>query len=227
MSRRGVSYCTAKKSSSHPETFGKGEYEGIVASETSNNSCIGGALIPLLTLGVPGSPPAAMLLGALMIHGIRPGPMLEFESPGFLVKMGAIVALAACVMWLLGLTLSKQVVKLLRVPAPLFLPVVGVLCIIGSYSLANQTFNLYLMVIVGIITYFLGEMGYPVAPVVIGLILGLMFDENLRRALMVSQGSFMPVFTRPVALIFFILIVLIVLSQTPFWPRAKKVSQKL
>jgi len=221
-----VAYGTAKKTSKHPEEFGKGSYEGIIASETSNNSCIGGALIPLLTLGVPGSPPAAMLLGAMMLHGLKPGPMLEFESPGFLMKMTAILFLAATTMWLCGLTISKQVVKLLRVPASLFLPIVGVLCIIGSYSLANQTFNLYLMVIVGLIMYFLSEMGYPVAPVVIGLILGLMVDENLRRALMVSQGSLMPIFTRPVALIFFLMIVAIIVSQTPIYQRVMKRHKK-
>ena len=113
--------------------------------------------------------------------------------------------------------LAKQVVKVLRIPTQIFMPIIGVLCIIGSYSLGLNIFNLYLMLPVGIIAYFLTEMGYPIAPLVIGVILGPMADENLRRALMVSQGSFMPVFTRPVSLILFLIIVWTIVSQFQFY----------
>ncbi len=219
-----TSYGTAKKASKHPEEFGKGSYSAIVASETANNSCIGGALIPLYTLGIPGSPPAAMLLGALMLHGLTPGPLLLIENPKFLPETGAILLLAAAAMWVIGIFLAKQVVKVLRIPQPVLMPIVGLLCIIGSYSLGNNIFNLYLMVPIGIVAYFLGEMGYPIAPLVIGMILGPMADESLRRALMVSQGSFAPMFTRPVSLVLVILIALTVISQFPF---AKKVTDKL
>ncbi len=219
-----TSYGTAKKASKHPEEFGKGSYSAIVASETANNSCIGGALIPLYTLGIPGSPPAAMLLGALMLHGLTPGPLLLIENPKFLPETGAILLLAAAAMWVIGIFLAKQVVKVLRIPQPVLMPVVGLLCIIGSYSLGNNIFNLYLMVPIGIVAYFLGEMGYPIAPLVIGMILGPMADESLRRALMVSQGSFVPMFTRPVSLILVILITLTVASQLPF---AKKITDRL
>jgi putative tricarboxylic transport membrane protein len=116
-------------------------------------------------------------------------------------------------MWVVGMLLAKQVVKVLRIPTQIFMPIIGVLCIIGSYALGMNIYNLYLMLPVGIISYFLIEMGYPIAPLVIGVILGPMADENLRRALMVSQGSFLPVFTRPVALILFLIIVWTVLSQ--------------
>lgn len=127
-------------------------------------------------------------------------------------------------MWVIGIFLAKQVVKVLRIPQPVLMPVVGLLCIIGSYSLGNNIFNLYLMVPIGIVAYFLGEMGYPIAPLVIGMILGPMADESLRRALMVSRGSFVPMFTRPVSLILVILIVLTVASQFPF---AKKLTDRL
>jgi putative tricarboxylic transport membrane protein len=116
-------------------------------------------------------------------------------------------------MWVVGILLAKQVVKVLRIPPPLFMPIIGVLCIIGSYSLGLNIFNLYLMLPVGIVSYFLIEMGYPIAPLVIGVILGPMADENLRRALMVSQGSFLPVFQRPVSLMLFLIIVWTVISQ--------------
>ncbi len=211
-----TSYGAAKRASKHPEEFGKGSYSAIVASETANNACIGGALIPLYTLGIPGSPPAAMLLGALMLHGLNPGPLLLIENPTFLPETGAILLLAAAAMWIMGMYLTKQVIRILRIPQTILMPVVGLLCIIGSYSLGNNIFNLYLMVPVGILSYFLGEMGYPIAPLVIGMILGPMADESLRRALMVSNGSFLPMFTRPVSLILVILIAFTLLSQLPF-----------
>src|SRR6056297_4270714 len=111
--------------------------------------------------------------------------------------------------------LVKQVIKVLRISPAIFMPVIAILCVIGSYSLGLNIFNLYLMLLVGILAYFLTEMKYPIAPLVIGVILGPMADSNLRRALMVSKGSFLPIFTRPVALILFLVIVLLVLSQIP------------
>jgi len=214
-----VSYGTAKNTSKHPETFGKGELKGVLASETANNACVGGAMIPLLNLGIPGSPPAAMLLGALMLHGVTPGPMITFEHPTFITEVAAILLLASCAMWITGMILAKQVVKVLRIPTQIFMPIIGVLCIIGSYSLGLNIYNLYLMLPVGIICYFLTTMGYPIAPLVIGAILGPMADENVRRALMVSQGSFMPVFQRPVSLILFLIIVLTIISQFGWYKR--------
>lgn len=212
-----VSYGTAKKTSKHPERFGTGCEEGIVASETANNACIGGAMIPLLSMGIPGSPPAAMLLGALLLHGVAPGPMLEIERPGFTLGISAILLLASFAMWVLGMLLAKQVVKLLRVPPALFMPVVAVLCLIGSYSLGLKVFNLYLMIPMGIITYYLTNMGYPIPPLVIGVILGTMADANLRRGLMVSQGSIAPFFTRPVALVLLVVIILTFVTNMGFY----------
>ena len=208
-----VSYGTAKNTSKHPERFGKGEITAVLSTEVANNACVGGAMIPLLNLGIPGSPPAAMLLGALMLHGVTPGPMITFEHPTFIMEVAAILLLASITMWVVGMLMAKQVVKVLRIPVQLFMPIIGILCIIGSYSLGMNIWNLYLMLPVGIISYFLIEMGYPIAPLVIGVILGPMADENLRRALMVSQGSFLPVFTRPVSLILFLVIVWTVVSQ--------------
>jgi len=219
-----VSYGTAKKSSKHPEKFGTGYEEGIIASEVANNACIGGAMIPLLSMGIPGSPPAAMLLGALMLHGVAPGPMLEIEKPGFTLGISAILLLASIAMWVVGMLLAKQVVKLLKVPPALFMPVVAVLCLIGSYALGLKVFNLYLMIPMGILTYYLTNMGYPIPPLVIGVILGSMADANLRRGLMVSQGSLAPFFTRPVALILLLIILFTFISNTKGY---KKLLQRI
>ena len=220
-----VSYGTAKNTSNHPETFGKGELKGVLASETANNACVGGAMIPLLNLGIPGSPPAAMLLGALMLHGVTPGPMITFEHPDFILEVAAILLLASMSMWVVGMVMAKQVVKILKIPTQIFMPIIGMLCVIGSYSLGLNIFNLYLMLPVGIICFFLTEMGYPIAPLVIGVILGPMADENIRRALMVSKGSFMPIFERPVSLILFVIIVWTIASQLP-WYKKKSAAVK-
>ncbi len=214
-----VSYGTAKNTSKHPERYGEGEPAGVISSETANNACIGGALIPLLTLGIPGSPPAVMLLGALMLHGVNPGPMITFERPGFLLEVTAILLLASLAMWINGILLARQVVKVLRVPTTIFLPIIAVLCVIGSYALGLNIINLYLMVAVGVAAYFLTEYEYPISPLVIGVILGPMADENLRRALMISEGSFVPFFTRPVSLILIAVILLTILSQIPAYKR--------
>jgi len=210
-----VSYGVAKNTSSHPETYGKGEVEAVVSTECANNACIGGALIPLLTLGIPGSPPAAMLLGALMLHNVTPGPMIEFEHPGFIMSFTAILLLAAIAMWMSGMVLARQVVKVLRIPPALFMPIIGVLCVLGSYSLGLQIVNLYLMVIVGIAAYFLTEMEYLIAPLVIGVILGPMADENLRRGLMVAGGDVTEFFTRPWCIGLLSIIALTIISQIP------------
>jgi len=155
---------------------------------------------------------------AILIHGYRRlVQMLEIEHPGFTLKVSAILLLASFAMWVIGILLAKQVVKLLRVPATLFMPVVAVLCLIGSYALGLKVFNLYLMIPMGILSYYLTDMGYPLPPLVIGVILGGMADANLRRGLMVSQGSLAPFFTRPVALILLIVIVLTFVTNTSMY----------
>lgn len=219
-----ISYGAAKNSSKHPERFGTGEVKAVISTETANNACIGGAMIPLLSLGIPGSPPAAMLLGALLLHGVQPGPVLMSEHPKFMLQVAAILLLSSFTMWVVGMVLAKQVVKVLSIPPAVFMPIIAVLCVLGSYSLGLRVFNLYLMIPVGIIAYFLTEMGYPIAPLVIAVILGPMADENLRRALMVSQGSLLPIFKRPVSLILVIAILITVLSQTRLF---KTITNKL
>jgi putative tricarboxylic transport membrane protein len=147
--------------------------------------------------------------------------MITFEHPNFIIEVASILLLASLAMWVVGMLMARQVVKVLRIPTQIFMPIIGMLCMIGSYALGLNIYNLYLMLPVGIISYFLIEMGYPIAPLVIGVILGPMADENLRRALMVSQGSFFPIFTRPVSLILFLIIVWTVVSPLPFFKNLK------
>ena len=166
--------------------------EDIIASETANNAAIGGALIPMLSLAIPGSPPSAVLLGALQLHGIRPGPMLTFDQPEFIPYMAALMLLASFMMRFSGWGICQIAPKILRVPFFILMPVVGVLSIIGAYALNVNMFDLTIMFIFGIIGYIFMKLQIPAAPIVLGLILGGMADSNFRRALQASQGGFTP-----------------------------------
>lgn len=217
-----LSYDTAKRSSKHPEEFGKGSFEGIIASETANNAAIGGALIPMLSLAIPGSPPSAVLLGALQLHGIRPGPMLTFDQPEFIPYMAALLLLASFMMRFSGWGICQIAPKILRVPFFILMPVVGVLSIIGAYALNVNMFDLTIMFVFGIIGYIFMKLQIPAAPIVLGLILGGMADSNFRRALQASQGSFTPFVTRPLSIIVLVLIFFTIFSQTPIYAGLKK-----
>lgn len=210
-----VAYGIARKTNKNPEEFGKGKPEGVIATATANQACVGGAMIPLLSLGIPGSPPAVMLLGALMLHNIAPGPMLLKTNPTFIPEVTAILFAAAIAMWICGMILSKQVVYILRIPQTLFMPLIAVLCVIGSFALGLRVFNLYLMGIIGIISYFFLKLRIPIAPLVIGVILGPMADTSLRTGLKTTGGSLWPMIERPISLALVIIILLILSSQIP------------
>ena len=208
-----VSYDFAKKASREKEKYGKGSIEGLMAAETGNNAAIPGAIIPVLSLAVPGSAPAAVLLGAMLIHGIRPGPLLMIENPDFVYQVVAMIFLATCAMFILGLSLIRVFVKILIIPKQKLMPVVFALCVIGSYALTAKMFDVLVMAVFGIIGYAMKEMGYPVAPFVLGIILGDLLDNNLRRSLILTDGNIIPFFTRPISLVFFLFILLTILSQ--------------
>lgn len=207
-----VSYGVGKGFSKNPEEFGKGSYEGLLSSETANNACIGGALIPLLVLGIPGSPPAAALLGALMINNVTPGPTID---PMLIIRIVAILVLASLTMFVLGLFMARIFISVLRLPQTVFLPVVLVLTTIGSFSVGGGVNDLFLMVVVGLVSYALIHMEYPIAPLVIGVILGGLFDETFRRSLLVADGNVLAIIERPGAAILIILNLVLVLSQIP------------
>lgn len=207
-----MAYFAAKSTSREKEKFGKGSYEGIVAAETGNNAAIGGALIPLLTLSIPGSPPAAVLLGAFLLHGIRPGPMLMFEFPGFLQQLGGIMLVVSFVLLISGILVAKFFIKALDIPPKILMPIVAVLSVIGAYAIHIRIFDVYVMLFLGVCYYFLFKLKYPVAPFVLGVILGPMIDENLRRAFWV-HGGLLPVLTRPIALVLFVGVLVLILSQ--------------
>jgi len=194
-----VAYIAAKKRSKHPEKFGKGCIDGIVAPETANNAGIGGAMIPLLTLGIPGDAVTAILLGGFMIHGIQPGPML-FVSQGELVyTIFAALILATILMLVLEFYGLRIFIKLLAVPKHILLPIIMVLCVVGAFGLSSRIFDVWTIVFFGLLGYGFVKGGIPPAPFIIGFILGPMAETNFRRGLMLSDGSFMGFLTSPIS----------------------------
>ncbi|MFP4066437.1 MAG: tripartite tricarboxylate transporter permease [Spirochaetaceae bacterium] len=212
-----VSYDFARRASKHPEEYGKGSYEGMISSEIGNNAAVAGAMIPVLSLAVPGSAPAAVLLAAMFIHGVRPGPMIMTENPEFVFTVVAMVFLATCAMFVLGLSMVKGLVKVLQVPRQKLMPIVFVLCVIGAYAVQQRGFDIGVMVVFGLLGYFMKEMDYPVAPMVLGIILGDILDPNLRRALVITDGNLIPFFTRPISAVLVAFIVFTMVSRSKWF----------
>lgn len=210
-----VSYAAARRKSKEKETFGKGSTEGLVAAETGNNASIPGAIIPVLTLAIPGSAPAAVLLAAMMIHGIRPGPLIMIESPAFVFEVVWMIALASVAMGIFGLMLARPLLLVLRIPRERLMPIVYALCVIGPFAITQRLFDVYVMVAFGILGFLMRRMDYPMAPLVLGIILGDILDRNLRRALVLADGDLTPFFTRPISMVLWMTTLLIVLVGIP------------
>jgi len=209
------SYAAAKRASKEPETFGKGSIDGLMAAETGDNACVPGAVIPVLTLGIPGSAPAAVLMAAMLIHGVRPGPMIMIEAPSFVYDVVAMMMFSAIGILIYGLTLTKLLIKVLMVPKPVIIPIIFVLCVVGSFAIASRLFDVWVMLGFGVVGFLLRRFNFPVAPLVLGMVLGDLMEKGLRRGLVLSDGSLEPFFMRPISAVVWITIVLVVALKFP------------
>ncbi len=217
-----VSYALAKRFSREKDRYGKGSEEGLISAETGNSAAVPGAIIPVLTLAVPGSAPAAVLLAAMVIHGVRPGPLIMIENPSFVYDVAATLIYAAFAITLLGLLLSGSLLQVLRIPRERLMPVIFVLCTVGSFAIANRLFDVLVMVCFGIAGFLLRQMKFPMAPIVLGLVLGSLLDKNLRRGLILSDGSLEPFLTRPIsAVLMGVTLLSVALVLIPFGRRKK------
>jgi putative tricarboxylic transport membrane protein len=210
-----TSYAAAKRASKEKEKFGHGSIEGLMAAETGDNACVPGAIIPVLTLSVPGSAPAAVLMAAMLIHGVRPGPLIMVEAPQFVYDVVAMMFFATLGILLYGLVLTKLLVQVLRVPYQVIVPIIFVLCTIGSFAIAARLFDVWVMLGFGIVGFILRKLNYPMAPLVLGLVLGDLMEKNLRRGLVLSDGNIAPFFERPISLGMFLVILAVVLYKVP------------
>jgi putative tricarboxylic transport membrane protein len=205
-----TSYAAAKRASKEPETFGKGSIDGLMAAETGNSAAVPGAVIPVLTLAIPGSAPAAVLMAAMLIHGIQPGPMIMIQSPTFVYDVVAMMMLASLGILFYGLTLTKLMIRTLQVPQTVMVPIILVLCTVGSFAIAGRLFDIWVMLGFGVLGFVLRQYNYPMAPLVLGIVLGDLMEKNVRRGLVLSDGSLEPFFTRPISLVIWISIALII-----------------
>lgn len=197
-----VSYAVARNASDEPDSFGKGNPQGIVASEAANNACIGGALIPLLTLGIPGDTPAAMLLGALMIQGIAPGPLIFEKNGDIMYAIYAAVALSAIFMVLLESLGTNLFIKLLKIPSCYLMPMIIVLCSVGAFSSNSRMFDVWCVLVFGLLGFVMMKSRYPLPPLILGYILGPILEENLRRSMQyMTGGNYSEVFNHPAAIV--------------------------
>ena len=215
-----LAYGQAKKITRHPSCpFGEGAYEGLVASESANNACIGGALIPMLTLAVPGDAVTAIILSVFYIHGLQPGPTF--------LKMGAVHfyeilagGLIGCVFLLvLGLLVAPRISKVINIPKRIMMPIVAVLCVIGAYACNRRIFDVGLMIFFGVLGFILRRRQFATAPVTLGLVLGGMMDSNFRRAVSLASTSETPLktmFWRPITMVLLVLTLVTLLGNMPF-----------
>ena len=209
------SYAAAKRASKEKEKFGKGSIDGLMAAETGDNACVPGAIIPVLTLQVPGSAPAAVLMAAMLIHGVKPGPMIMIESPQFVYDVVAMMLIATIGIFIYGLVLTKLLVQVLRVPTTIIVPMLFVLCVVGTYALSSRLFDVWTMLLFGVLGYVLRKFQFPVAPMVLGIVLGDLMEKSLRRGLVLSDGDLLPFISRPISAVLFAAIVITVVLRIP------------
>jgi putative tricarboxylic transport membrane protein len=207
-----ISYAVEKRLSKHPERFGTGTIEGVAGPESANNAATGGAFIPLMTLGIPPNVIMAMLLGALMIHGVTPGPLMMKQNPN--VFWGVIVSMyiGNIMLLILNLPLITIWVQVLKVPYKILFPLILLFCLIGVYTVMNSVFDIYIMLFFGVMGYLMKKFGYEGAPLVLAFVLGPLMENNLRKSLIISQGDFSIFFVRPLAAASLIIALLLLIS---------------
>ncbi|MEZ5479132.1 MAG: tripartite tricarboxylate transporter permease [Thiolinea sp.] len=222
-----LAYDHAKRITKNPEVpFGQGAKEGLVAPEAANNAAVGGAYIPMLTLGIPGDAVTAVFIGALFIHGLNPGPLLLVEKPEmFWFTVGNLV-LANIFLLIFGLTGIKVFAKIVEMPKGILIPLILLLSIVGSYAINNSVADIWWMLGFGILGYFMKQYGYQVGPVILGVILSRLMDDNWRRAIISDQESlpllFANLFKSPLSIVLLLTVVLLLVSQTPLWTWGKR-----
>jgi putative tricarboxylic transport membrane protein len=222
-----ISYALEKKLSKHPERFGKGAIEGVAAPESANNSAATSSFIPLLTLGIPGNASIAMIFAALLIHGVRPGPLLVAEKPEVFWGLVASMYIGNIMLLVLNLPLIGLWVKLLRVPYPLLAPLILVFVLIGAYSVNNSTFDVGITIAFGFFGYLMRKFNFEPAPLVLAMILGPQLEASLRRSLIYSHGDLMVFFERPIAGVLMALALLMLLSPVFHWALSSRLSKSV
>ena len=207
---------------SDPEVpFGDGAIEGLVAPETANNAAVGGAFIPMLTLGIPGDAVTAIMIGGLFIHGLNPGPMLMIDHPNMFWFIVSALFIANLFMLIFGLTGIRVFTKIVEMPRSVLIPLIMLLSVVGAYAVNNAITDIYWMLGFGVFGYFMRLYGYPLGPVILGVILSRLLDDNWRRAVISERDDLwqllLGILQSPLSFALLFAVVLIFVSQTPLW----------
>lgn len=219
-----LAYNEARRASKEPESFGKGNIEGVIASETANNAVTGATLIPLLTLGIPGDSVTAILIGALMMQGIIPGPTLFTENSYWVHAIMGGLLIVNLIMFLEGKFFCRFFINVTRVPSDLLLAIIMVLCVLGAFSVNNAVFDVKVTLVFGVMCYILTKLEFPMTPLVISMVLGSLAERNLRQSLVMSGGSPLIFITRPISVAF--LLVTVALLIISFYKTVKESFKK-
>jgi putative tricarboxylic transport membrane protein len=217
-----ASYAVEKRFSKYPEKFGQGVIEGVAGPESANNAAAQASFIPMLTLGIPPTAPLAIMMGALMIHNIIPGPLLMANHPDVFWGVVCSMYIGNVMLLVLNLPMLGLWVKVLKIPYSILFPLILLVCLIGSYSANGSLVDMTIMILFGIIGYLMKKFDYQIAPVVLGMILGGMMEPALRRSLMMSNGRFSIFFNRPISLVLMIATGILLVS-----PLALRISRRL
>ncbi len=209
-----VAYGQEKRLGKNRDLLGTGIIEGIAAPEAANNASTGGALIPMLTLGIPGDAMTAVLMGGLIIQGLRPGPLLFQQQMPFVSSIFISLLLSVVFMCILGLLGARLYAKLISFPKKFLIPAILVFGLVGSYAISNSLFDIWVLIVSGIIGFVFRKIGLPIAPIILGMILGPLFESNFRRALMLSEGNWATFVQRPISLAFIIIVILVLAGPT-------------
>jgi len=208
-----LAYNEAKRWSKNPDSFGKGNIIGVAAPEAANNGTTGGAMVPLLSLGIPGDVVTAVMLGALLLIGIKPGPLLFREHPEIVNSIFAGMLLANVLILLLGILSVRLFPQVLKAPNSVLFPIIFTLCFLGAFSLNNSVYDMFIALVFGIIGYIMRKNNFPIAPVVLGVILGPIAEDELGRALIIAHGDWTVLFQSPIAIFFYAISLLSLLSS--------------
>jgi len=220
-----ASYAIEKRLSRYPEKFGTGVIEGVAAPESANNSAVQGAFVPMMTLGIPSNVTIALLLGALMIHGITPGPLLMSDHPEIFWGVICSMYLGNLMLLFLNLPLIPMWVQCLRIPYPILFPFILLFCLIGVYTINNSVFDIYMMIFFGIFGYVARKFQFEPAPFILAVVLGPMLEKALRQSLIMSKGDFTSFVTRPISLVILVIaMILLLFPILPFGSKRAKIS---
>lgn len=221
-----ICWGNGKKFSKHPEEYGKGSVEGLAISSAANNGVLGGAMTTMMTLGIPGDAVTAILIGSLTMYGMQPGIKMFTENAKFTTQIMALMVLANIAFLILGLLTAKVSAKVLNVAQPTVWAAVTILCVVGSYALNNNFFDVMIMFAAAILGFLFKVFEFPTGPFILGILLGGMLESNMRRALVMSNGSYATFITRPVSCVLLILVVLTFLYPVIKSMRNKKKAAK-